>query len=289
MCRLFGLHSGRARTHATFWLLNAPESLLEQSRREPDGTGVGIFTPEGHPKVEKQAVAAWQDRAFAREARDLESTTFVAHVRYASTGAHTYVNTHPFEQAGRLFAHNGAFTGLALLEQRLEDLGAAGLVRGETDSERMFALITAETRHAGGNLEEGIVRAVSWMAEELPIFSLNFIITTATDLWALRYPESHELYVREDHTGAAAAPQRLEARSPRISVRSEDMADRVLVATKRMDDDPRWRLMGPGELLHVGPDLRPASSRPFPRSPARQLELSDLNAKAAASQEPHER
>ena len=288
MCRLFGLHSGRARAKATFWLLNAPSSLLEQSRREPDGTGVGVFTPEGRPRVEKQALAAWQDRAFAREARSLESTTFIAHVRYASTGAHTYANTHPFEQAGRLFAHNGAFAGLDKLERRLEDVGGAGLVHGETDSERMFALITAETRHANGNLEEGIVNAVSWMAGKLPIFSLNFIITTATDLWALRYPESHELYVREDHAGPATASHVLEATSPRISVRSHDISDRVLVATKRMDDDPRWRLMDSGELIHVGPDLRPRSSRPFPARPAVQLELSDLDANAAASQQSHE-
>lgn len=288
MCRLFGLHSGRARAKATFWLLNAPESLLEQSRREPDGTGVGIFTPEGRPRVEKQAVAAWQDRAFAREARNLESTTFIAHVRYASTGAHTYLNTHPFEQSGRLFAHNGAFAGLDKLDRRLEDVGAAGLVRGQTDSERMFALITAESRRAEGDLGEGIVRAVSWMAESLPIFSLNFIITTATDLWALRYPESHELYVREDRAGPAAAPHELEATSPRISVHSHDIPDRVLVATRRMDDDRRWRLMKPGELFHVGPDLRPMSRSPFPDRPAIPLALSDLDPKAAASQESHE-
>ncbi|MDQ4503556.1 class II glutamine amidotransferase [Sinomonas sp. ASV322] len=287
MCRLFALHAGRNRAKATFWLLDAPDSLREQSHREPDGTGVGTFTPQGRPKVEKQAMAAWEDRAFAREARDLESTTFLAHVRYASTGAHTFVNTHPFEQAGRLFAHNGAFGGLERLNQRLQDLGTAGLVHGETDSERLFALITAETRIADGDVGAGITAAVSWIADLLPVFSLNFIMATATDLWALRYPETHELYVREDH-GAPASEQRgLDATSQRITVRSPDLGDRVLVATERMDDDPRWRLMDPGELLHVGPDLRPASSRPFPGRPAILLSLSDLDAKAAASQRPH--
>lgn len=284
MCRLFGLHSGRTRATANFWLLDAPDSLKEQSRREPDGTGIGTFSAEGRPKVEKQAVAAWEDRAFAREARRLESSTFIAHVRYASTGGHTFANTHPFEQADRLFAHNGAFSGLDLLERRLEDLGTAGLVRGETDSERMFALITAETRRSGGDVGAGIVSAVSWIAANLPVFSLNCVITTATDLWALRYPEAHELYVREDLAGPDAPPRRLEARSPRISVSSPEISNHVLVATERMDDDPRWRLMETGELLHVGPDLRSTSSRPFPSSPTVQLSLSDLDPKAAASQ-----
>jgi glutamine amidotransferase len=32
MCRLFGLHAGTP-VSATFWLLDAPDSLAEQSRR----------------------------------------------------------------------------------------------------------------------------------------------------------------------------------------------------------------------------------------------------------------
>ncbi len=43
MCRLFGLSAGQRRVQATFWLLDAPDSLAVQSRREPHGTGLGIF------------------------------------------------------------------------------------------------------------------------------------------------------------------------------------------------------------------------------------------------------
>ena len=106
--------------------------------------------------MSKQPIAAWQDTAFARTARQLHGTTFVAHVRYASTGAHTMANTHPFLQDGRLFAHNGVVQGLPELGRRLTELGTAGLVRGDTDSERVFALITAETRRHGGDLGRGI-------------------------------------------------------------------------------------------------------------------------------------
>ncbi|MGN8132471.1 class II glutamine amidotransferase [Paenarthrobacter sp. 22069] len=110
MCRLFGLHAGSRPVHATFWLLDAPDSLAEQSRREPDGAGIGTFDYDGGARVSKRPLAAWEDHAFAREARQLSSTTFLAHVRYASTGAHTLVNTHPFEQDGRLFAHTAPST-----------------------------------------------------------------------------------------------------------------------------------------------------------------------------------
>src|SRR5438309_5834467 len=106
MCRLFGMSGGPRRVSATFWLLEAPDSLAEQSRREPDGTGVGCFDEDGHPLIFKQPLAAYEDHQFAQEARELRSRTFVAHVRYASTGGLTSENTHPFEQRGRLFAHN---------------------------------------------------------------------------------------------------------------------------------------------------------------------------------------
>jgi predicted glutamine amidotransferase len=104
MCRLFGMSGGEQRVKATFWLLEAHDSLAQQSRREPDGTGIGWFDANGQPHVAKQPIAAFEDEEFAREARELESRTFVAHVRYATTGAVQAQNTHPFEQRGRLFA-----------------------------------------------------------------------------------------------------------------------------------------------------------------------------------------
>ena len=97
MCRLFAMHAGKGPVKATFWLLTAPESLAEQSRREADGFGIGTFDREGRPMVEKAPIAAYEDKAFAAEARDLSSITFLAHVRYASTGGNLKVNTHPFE------------------------------------------------------------------------------------------------------------------------------------------------------------------------------------------------
>ena len=131
------MSGGRQRVAATFWLLGAPDSLLVQSHREPDGTGLGTFSETGRPIVDKQPLAAYADRAFAREARELHSRTFIAHIRYASTGAIAPQNTHPFEQDGRLFAHNGVIGEIDRLEA---ELGAdtRDLVRGETDSERFF-------------------------------------------------------------------------------------------------------------------------------------------------------
>src|SRR5262245_24342799 len=87
MCRLFGLHVGTDVATATFWLLDAPDSLAEQSRTNPDGTGLGVFDEHGRPRLHKEPIAAWQDAEFSTEAHKLTGTTFVAHVRYATTGS----------------------------------------------------------------------------------------------------------------------------------------------------------------------------------------------------------
>jgi predicted glutamine amidotransferase len=290
MCRLFGLHAGPRDVAATFWLIDAPDSLRAQSHRNPDGAGVGTFGPAGQPEVSKQPIAAWEDAQFAAAAQDLRGTTFVAHVRYASTGAHTMANTHPFQQDGRLFAHNGVVQGLSELDGRLADLGAAGLVGGETDSERIFALITAETRRSGGDVTAGLTAAVSWIGARLPVYALNLVLITPTDLWALRYPATHELYVLDRPAGGrrTSPGEGLDVASHRIHARSPNLAHQpsVIIASERMDDDPGWRLLDPGELLHVSSTLQIGSSAPFPAEPAHLLSVADLDPAAAASQHP---
>ena len=168
MCRLFGMHAGPKPVRATFWLLTAPDSLAEQSRRMADGFGIGVFNSAGKPLVDKAPMPAYEDRAYASAARTLEGRTFIAHVRYASTGANTIENTHPFLQDDRLLAHNGVVEDLDVLDDRLRALEVMHLVQGQTDSERVFALITGLARQDGGNLAEAIPAAVGALGGALP-------------------------------------------------------------------------------------------------------------------------
>jgi len=275
-----------ARTHATFWLLDAPDGLSEQSRHDPDGTGLGYFAADGTPQVDKAPIAAYRDRAFAREARTVESATFLAHVRFASTGSLDIRNTHPFTQDGRLFAHNGVIEELDALDAHLGEGRAP--VHGDTDSERFFALITRETRRNGGDVTAGIREAARWIAGNLPVFALNLILVTREELWALRYPDTHELYVLDRAAGGQHGGRHLDHSGSRgrLRVHSAHLAEQpaVAVASERMDDNPRWRPMEPGELLHVGPDRRITRQVALPDPPARRLALADLRPDAAASQ-----
>ncbi len=286
MCRLFGLSGGRERIAATFWLLEAPDSLAEQSHRDPDGTGLGAFLPDGRPYLAKQPVAAYADRAFAHEARTVHSRTFVAHIRYASTGAVAPENTHPFEQRGRLFAHNGVIGEIDRLEAVLGS--TRELVQGETDSERFFALISREAEDTD-DLGSAITRAAQWIADNLPVFALNCVLITATELWALRYPDVHELYVLQRPAGGPQASAHLDhrGRAGELHVHSAHLAQHpsVVVASEPLDDDPGWRALESGQLLHVDADLQVSIATVIARPPARVLTLADLDPRAAASQQ----
>jgi predicted glutamine amidotransferase len=265
MCRLFGMSAGSAPTRATFWLLDAPDSIATQSRREPDGTGLGWFEPDGTPRVSKQPIAAYQDAQFGREAREVCSSTFIAHVRYATTGAHSVLNTHPFAQDGRLFAHNGVVEDLPALEAHLGD--DRRLVKGDTDSERLFALITREIAGRGGDVGAGIEAACAWVAENLPLVSINFVLATADGLWALRYPEKNTLYLLErEHAGPLEKSSRLGMR-----VRCAAGADRplVLLASEPLDADPRWAPLAVGELVNITRALAVTRRRILEQPPAR--------------------
>ena len=92
------------------------------------------------------------------------------------------------------------------------------------------------------------MEAVGWIAVELPVFALNLVLTTATDLWALRYPDTHELYALDRPAGGSSGSGALEAHTARISARSSHLAAQpaVVIASEKIDDDSAWRLLDTG-------------------------------------------
>ena len=268
MCRLFGLTAGTERIRATFWLLDAPDSLEVQSHRNVDGAGLGYFGPGGEPVLDKQPEPAFRDQEFLRAARQAESSAFVAHVRWATAGGRTVRNTHPFGMKGRVMAHNGGFGELAQLDAELGPY--ADLVLGDTDSERYFALITKEADARGGDVGAGIAAAAGWIARHLPVSALNVIVTAPDELWALRYPDQHALHILDRPEGGE-----LHVRSETSSVHapSLDRTASVVVASEELDGESGWRMLEPGERVHVRPDLSVHSEVAVADPPARLVPL----------------
>ena len=269
MCRLFGLTAGENRVQATFWLLDAPDSLEAQSRRNVDGAGLGYFGLDGEPVLDKQPEPAFRDREFQHAARQAESSAFVAHVRWATAGGRTMRNTHPFGMKGRVMAHNGGLGSLARLDAEL-GFRTADLVLGDTDSERYFALITQEADARGGDVSAGIAAAARWIAANLPVSSLNTVVAAAGELWALRYPGPHALHILGRPEGGE-----LHVRSATSSVHVPALhaTPSVVVASERLDGESGWRMLAPGELVHVRPDLSVESRIAVPEAPAHLVPL----------------
>ena len=283
MCRLFGLTAGTARVTATFWLLDAPDSLEDQSHRNVDGTGIGFFDSTGQPLVDKQPEPAYQDEEFIHDALRAESTTFVAHVRWATAGGRTIQNTHPFVMHGRVMAHNGGFGELAQLDAQLGSY--AHLVLGDTDSERYFALMTQQIDAHGGDVGAGIEAAARWIAARLPVSSLNTIVITGGELWALRYPATHALHILErpapelGHREYVEGEAGLHVRSDTSSFHVADLhtIPSVVIASEELDGEDGWRMLAPGELVHVRPDLSVQSAVVIPEPPAHLVPISGPN------------
>jgi predicted glutamine amidotransferase len=280
MCRLFGLTAGAARVRATFWLLDAPDSLEVQARRNVDGSGIGFFDSAGAPVLDKEPEPAFRDEAFIRAAKEAESSAFVAHVRWATSGGRTMRNTHPFAMHGRIMGHNGGFGELARLDKKLGRY--ASLVSGDTDSERYFALITQQTDAHGGDVGAGIAAAARWIAANLPVSALNTVVAAPGELWALRYPGQHALHIVErpadaDESPATAAGLRVRSATSSVHVPALQSTPSVVVASERLDGESGWRMLAEGELVHVRPDLSVWSAVVITEPPARVLAIPSQN------------
>jgi glutamine amidotransferase len=273
MCRLFALHAGAHDVEADFWLLAAPTALAAQCEVNAEGFGIAALSSESALLLIRNPVQAGSDRIYRAVARHAEACQFLVHLRYASTGVVSLPNTHPFLQDARVFAHNGVVGDLERLEQRLGEHLA--MVSGETDSERLFALITLCIRTAGGDVRAGITAAVRELAEHFELYSINFVLGEVGHLWAFRYPEHNPLLILEHAGGDNQELIERDAHGT-LTVRADPRGDAtmVIIASEPMDADPGWQEVGVGELVHVGPDLAVDRQTLLTEPPRHQMVLS---------------
>jgi glutamine amidotransferase len=119
MCRLFGFRSIiPSQVHRS--LLHADNALALQSLQHPDGWGVAHYV-SGCPHLVKSAGQAIDDAIFRRVSGVVSSETVVAHVRKATHGKKTVLNSHPFQHGKWVFAHNGDVPNLERVREKLEE------------------------------------------------------------------------------------------------------------------------------------------------------------------------
>lgn len=142
MCRIFGFRSVmQSGVHRS--LVSADNAIMLQSERHPDGWGVAYYVAHA-PHVIKSASAAVSDHLFKHVSGIVTSETVLAHIRKATQGDLSTINTHPFQYGSWVFAHNGNIAGFSEVRPALVAKIPPVLRRfilGTTDSEVLFYLI----------------------------------------------------------------------------------------------------------------------------------------------------
>jgi glutamine amidotransferase len=140
MCELFGVSSS-----APVQVKYSLHAFAEHGGLiHPNKSGWGIAYHEGKDALLIKEPEPASDSPWVRfiETQPLTSTCVIAHVRYATAGAPSFANTHPFirELGGQMhfFAHNGGFEGIW---DKMPLRTDAFRPVGETDSEYAFCLL----------------------------------------------------------------------------------------------------------------------------------------------------
>lgn len=139
MCRLFGFRSViHSQVHSS--LVSADNALALQSNDHSDGWGVAYYVA-GAPHIVKTPQAAIDCKIFHKVSGIVSSQTVLAHIRRATLGINSILNTHPFQYGNWVFAHNGHIKGFSRCRNALLEGIAPELKRfilGKTDSEVIF-------------------------------------------------------------------------------------------------------------------------------------------------------
>ena len=193
-----------------------PRSLAELSREHPDGWGVALFEPRGrawevHRGVER-ALDCVRFRALAAATR---ASVLIGHIRQKTVGPTSLENTHPFASAqGRwVFAHNGTVTDVAYLRAHTAP-ERADEVRGDTDSERLFAFLLTrldEVGLTGAPASAATDRLLAETCAELRarpgMGAFNFLLSDGESTYAHRFGRSMFLLERPNGEAIVASEQ----------------------------------------------------------------------------------
>ena len=272
MCRLVAVVASEV-TEFGLVLKEAPRSLARLSEKHPDGWGVAAhggrdsnpppsFSAEGADG--SQQLAGWRIhkgteraslcRRFEAIASRSAGTVLIAHVRQKTVGPTRLDNTHPFAANGWVFAHNGTIEDQSFVRAGVPAARIDG-IRGDTDSEVLFAFLLARLEEAGvlepatTEARDEATRILERATEELRarrIGAFNFVLSDGRSCYVHRFGRTLFLLERRPS----------DASQPRLDASWVERKHAVLVASERLTDEP-WEELAEGTLLRIDRDPIP--------------------------------
>jgi glutamine amidotransferase len=254
MCRLLGIASSEP-TDFRIVLREAPRSLAALSREHRDGWGLAVHDEEsGGWHVERGVACAGEDERFHRLALGSRGEMFVSHVRRKTVGETSLANTHPFERGRWVFAHNGTVNDVPWMRAHVS-VERAAEIRGETDSEVLFAWLLTRLDEAGvahspaSAATDVALGAAVRAARERPAFgAFNFLLSDGTALYAHRFGRTMHLLERGPHD--AVRTKRTSHDGTVVETPWSQRRTAVFIASEHMTNEP-WQQIEEGTLLRV--------------------------------------
>jgi predicted glutamine amidotransferase len=240
MCRLLGVVSAEVVSHR-LTLDGAPRSLAELSPHHPHGWGLAVSDGRRAWDVYRAPGCAKEDARFHALADQARGKVLVAHIRNRTVGLSSLENTHPFRRGRWVFAHNGTIPDTGLLERRTS-AARRREIRGQTDSERLFAFVLTALDRAGAaegasqaapGAADAALRQVTRVIQAQP-GAANFLCSDGEVLYAFRFGRALHLLQR---SGGRRRPA-------------------IVVASERPTDEP-WDEVADGTLLRVDGGAEP--------------------------------
>lgn len=236
MCELFGLCSNKDVSISFSW-----HGFVKRGRKHRDGWGVAWYVPKfyrgkyigmGVALVKEPRPSVSSPVAKLLE-HGIRSNIVISHVRLATSGEPSYVNTHPFVRLLNgvewVFAHNGSVEGVKSI--KLTYYHPAG----ETDSEHAFCYIMDNlVGIEEAELFENILSIVNDVSD---YGSFNFLMSNGTYLFA--HTNDGRLYYLLRHPPHRGYARLIDDEDFRIHLGEMKSDDEfaTLIATKPLTDE----------------------------------------------------
>lgn len=254
MCRLLGIiASGHVDLKVV--LCEAPRSMAALSREHRDGWGIAVFDGEASGWcVEKGIARASEDARFHRLALGSRGALLIAHIRKKTVGDASLVNTHPFERGRWVFAHNGTVQDVAWLRSQASRERLAE-VRGQTDSELLFAWLLTRldeagaTEHSASEATDGALgRAARAAREHAGFGAFTFLLSDGTTTYAHRFGRS--MYLLDLGLRDTVQMRRTALDGKVVETKWSEHERPIFIASERVTDDA-WQQVEEGSLLRI--------------------------------------